>query len=138
MIIFFIAAWYGESRRFVPLPNGSYVTVWKTYNNRCYVIADKYYGLLTPSLNHTYIKTTNTSLGVDLIWKKDSDTLLAQVDSGSVIYSHASSKFKIIDYNLNKMYNDSVYTYVDDKRKVKCYKKNINLVSVPINEMGAL
>ncbi len=136
--IFFIAVWYGELRTFVPLQNGKYVTVWKTYNNDCYIVIGKYYGLLKPSLDHAYIKTTNTSSAVDLIWKTDSDTILAQVDSGSVIYSSISAKVKIIDYNLNKVYNDNLYTYFDAKLKVKRYKKNINIVSVPINEMGAL
>lgn len=133
-----MAFWYGESRKFVPFPNGKYVTVWKTYNNKCYVIIGKYYGLFEPSLEYAYIKTTNVSLGVDLIWKTNSNTIIAQMDSGSVLHSNPSTKVQIIDYNLNRVYNDSLYTYFDTKLKVKRYKKNINIVSIPINEMGAL
>ena len=138
VLIFSIAVWYGESRKFVPFPNGNYVTVWKTYNNKCYVIIGKYYGLFTPPLDRAYIKTTNVSPGVDLIWKIGSNTILAQVDSGSVFHSNTLAKVQIVDYNLNRIHNDSVYTYFDSKLKVKRYKKNINMVSVSINEMGAL
>jgi hypothetical protein len=138
ILIFCIAVWYGESRKFVAFPNGKDVTVWKTYNNKCYIIAGKYYGLFKPSLDQAYIETTNTSSGVDLIWKESSDMILAQVDSGSMLHSNPLAKVQITDYNLNKIHNDSIYTYFDTKLKVKRYKKNINIVSVSINEMGAL
>ena len=91
-----------------------------------------------PSLNHTFIETTNTSLTVDLILEKDSNTILAQVDSGSILHSIPLAKIKIADYNLNKMHNDSIYTYFDTKLKLKRYKKNITIISIPINGMGAL
>lgn len=133
-----MAVWYGESRKFVLLPNGKYITVWKTYNNNCYLIVGRYYGLFQPSLGHSYIKTTNTSSGIDLIWTKDSDTIIAQADSGSVFFNSLSTKGQITDYNLNKLHNDSVYTYFDTKLKVKRYKENVNLKSIPINQMGAL
>lgn len=55
-----LLVWYGESRRFFHLENGEYVTVWKTYNNVCYIVPRKYYGLTKPADN--YIKTSNINL----------------------------------------------------------------------------
>jgi hypothetical protein len=127
-----------ESRKFICLGDGKCVTVWKTYNNNCYVIIGKYYGLFKPSFNRSYVKTTNTSLGIDLIWEKESKTIIVQLDSGSVINNSDSAKVQIINYNLNKAYNDSVYTYFDNKLRVRRYKRNIVIISAPINEMGAL
>lgn len=92
----------------------------------------------TPPLDRAYITTTNVSPGVDLIWKIDSNTILAQVDCGSVFHSNTLAKVKIVDYTLNRIHNVSMYTYFDSKLKVKRFKKNINMVSISINEMGAL
>jgi len=129
---------YGESRKFLHLDDGKYVTVWKTYDDVCYIVPGRYYGLLKPSVLSTYIKTTNRSTGVDIIWKKESDTLLAQVDSNSQIFNGRSDKVVIVNYNLNQRLNDSLYTYFDNKLKVRRYKKGINILSIPINDMGAL
>ena len=46
-----IMGWYGESRSFYCLDNGKCITVWKTYNNVCYIIPGKYFGILKPSKN---------------------------------------------------------------------------------------
>jgi hypothetical protein len=54
--VFFI--YYGERRSFYCLTNGTCVTVWKTFNNKCYVIYGRYLGLIKP--NDNYIETTNT------------------------------------------------------------------------------
>lgn len=130
--------WLAESRKFLCANNGKCVTVWKTYNNTCYVIMGRYWGVFKPSLDQSYITTTNKSLGVVLIWKSSSDTVLAQLDSGSRIFNNFSNKVIIADYNLNQGLNDSLYTYFDTVLHVKRYKKSIPLISIPINDMGAL
>ena len=55
-----LAIWYGESRKFFCLGGGRCVTVWKTYNNVCYIIPGRYYGIVRPS--DTYIQAANTTL----------------------------------------------------------------------------
>src|ERR1700720_4395948 len=59
--IFIILAliWYGESRKFFCLNNGKCVTVWKTYNNVCYIIPGRYYGIIRPSDN--FIESSNNN-----------------------------------------------------------------------------
>lgn len=137
ILLIAIPIWYGESRSFLCTDNGKCVTVWKTYNNICYVIPGKYYGLLKP-FSRNYIKTTNRSSGVDLIWRAGSDTVLAQVDDDSQIFNNASNKTTIVNYKSNERYNDSLYTYFDTKLKPRRYKKNVNMISVPIDNTGAL
>jgi hypothetical protein len=58
--ILLLAVWYGESRKFFCLGNGACVTVWKTYNNVCFIMPGKYYGIIKPSRN--YIETSNINL----------------------------------------------------------------------------
>ena len=130
--------WYGESRSFEYSDEGNCVTVWKTYNNICYVIPGRYFGLRAPSSGDNFIKTTNTSMGVDLIWVQGTRTVLAQVDSDSQIFNNNPNKTSIINYNTNKRYNDSVFTYFDNSIKVRHYKKHVNFVIVSIDNMGAL
>jgi hypothetical protein len=59
IIVALMAIWYGQSRKFFCLHNGKCVTVWKTYNNVCYIVPGKYYGILKPSDN--FIETSNTN-----------------------------------------------------------------------------
>jgi len=59
-LLLLMAIWYGESRKFFCAGDGECVTVWKTYNNVCYIVPGKYYGIIRPSDN--YIKTSNINL----------------------------------------------------------------------------
>ena len=139
VFVFGLAFWYGESREFVVISNGTYVTAWKTYNNTCYLIAGKYYGLSKPSEKNNYIRTTNMIDYVQVFWNKDPDTLTVAIDSGSSVFHNGNaSGIQLIDYRLNKKYNDSLYTYFDIKLKLRLLKKNINTVPIQINGMGAL
>lgn len=65
IFIFLILFWYGEKRKFYCMDNNKCITVWKTYNNTCYITSGKYYGLIKPSGN--YIKTTNLN-DVTFFW----------------------------------------------------------------------
>jgi hypothetical protein len=138
LILLSVPIWYGESRSFEYSDKGNCVTVWRTYNNICYVIPGRYFGLLAPSSGENFIRTTNTSMGVDLIWVYGTKTVLAQIDSDSQIINNNPNKTTIINYNTNESYNDSVYTYFDNTIKVRRYKKHVNFVIVPIDNMGAL
>jgi hypothetical protein len=63
MLLLYI--WNIEKRSFYPIGNGEYITVWKKSGGNCYIIPDKYYGLLSPSGD--YIKTTNNNL-LEFFW----------------------------------------------------------------------
>jgi hypothetical protein len=138
LLFFCIAIWFGESREFLYFKNGKCITTWKTYNNQCYVIIGRYYGLFKPSVENTYIKTSNTSSGIDLIWKSGTDTVLVQMDDSDTLFNSTSNKVVLSNYDLNRKYNDSLYTYFDPKLKIERYKETTDLISVAINKMGAL
>jgi hypothetical protein len=104
------ATWFGESREFIRIGN-DYVTLWKQYNNKSYIIWGKYYGITSPS--NGYIKTTNTdnivlyvtqSLPNVVIYKHDEDSVDVRNKAGAVSfekYDSDSSKFHSILYKPN-------------------------------------
>ena len=125
-------AWYGESRKCFCLDGHKCVTVWKTYNNICYIIPGKYYGLFRPKSTN-YIKTTNLS-DLDVIWPINSSEIIVSVDDSANIINQ--SKFEnIVKYNLHKRYNDSLYTDFDGK--FHRYKKDVSYISIFIKEYYA-
>ena len=77
----FLLIWYGESRKFLCLDDGHCVTVWKTYNNVCYIIPGRYYGLLGPNRDH--IQASNTML-IDIFFTKDLPNTMIFRGSASV------------------------------------------------------
>ncbi len=129
-LIIIAIIWYGESRKFFCLDNGKCVTVWKTFNNICYIIPGKYYGIMRPS-TYSYIKTTNIN-NLDIIWKAHSDSIVVNSDDSVFIVNNFSKGVKINKYNLNEKYNDSLFTYFDGK--YNRYRKGINYISIFIQE----
>jgi hypothetical protein len=79
-VLLLIVIWNGESRKFYCLDNETCVTVWKTYNNACFIIPGKYYGIIKPSRNH--IETTNTNLLTIYFSKELSQALIVQCEQG--------------------------------------------------------
>lgn len=134
IIILFILIWYGESRKFFCLEGDKCVTVWKTYNNVCYIVPGKYYGIVRPS-SYNYIQTTNIN-DLDIIWKVNSDSIIVNSDDTTFIVNNSSKGIKIIKYNLNKKYNDSLLTSFDGK--YHRYKKDVDYVSIFIKENYAI
>jgi hypothetical protein len=134
--IVLIIVWFGESRSFFE-NNGKTVTLWKTYGNTCYIIPGIYYGLVKPS-SISYIKAFNISDAADLIWKNGSDTILVQLDKDAEIVNIKSDKTVLINYQIDQLQNDNIYTFFDSTIKVRRYKKDVNIISVSINNMGAL
>ena len=130
VIIVLTLIWYGESRKFFCLDKGRCVTVWKTYNDVCYIIPGKYYGLLKPS-SANYIQTTNLS-DVDIIWQRGSSGMIVSVDDNSKIINQSSEQDKIVNYNIHKMYYDSLFTYFDGK--YRRYNKGLDYMSIFIKE----
>jgi len=105
------------------------VTVWKTYNNVCYVIPFKYYGLLKPSDN--YILTTNMS-DLDILLSAEPKTIIVAKDDETVIVNNSKKKILIIDYDSRKKYFDSLYTYFD--RQYSRYKKQTIYIQLHVKE----
>lgn len=54
-IVFLV--WLDQSRSFYCLSEDKCVTVWKRLGNKCFIIPGKYYGVLSPTVEH--IRTTN-------------------------------------------------------------------------------
>src|SRR5690606_1486998 len=126
-IIVIAAIWFGQSRTFYCI-NGMYFTVWKTFNDVCYVIPRKYYGLIKPKDN--YIQTTNTSQ-FTIYWKYENpNSITIRSGSGAIkIMNIDTSKIQILTFNeadLEKIYGSS--------RKYYEPKSGINLIDLDIKE----
>ena len=129
LVIAMIVVWFGEIRSFYCIEGNRCVTVWKTYNNTCYIIPGKYYGVVKPS-KRPYIETTNIAM-MTLIWDEKSDTIVVN-SSKSKISNIASNKVYIIDYNSNARVYDSLYTYFDGY--VKKINHDIHYMNIMIKE----
>ena len=92
----------------------------------------KYYGIVKPS-SDSYIQTTN-GVNLDVIWQKNSNDIIVNLedDSISIIHNTSPKSTGIINYNSLKKYNDSLFTNFDGK--YHRYKKNIDYISIFINE----
>ena len=117
--------WWGEARNFYPIGKKGFITVWKTYDNTCYIIPGKYYGLIKP-ISINYIKTTNRS-DLDIIWNSDSSILVGSTEKMEIVEKD-NNGIKIIDYDANESHNDSLYTYVD--RNYRKFKNSTEFISV--------
>jgi hypothetical protein len=125
---------YGESRKFFYLEDGRCITVWKTYNNICYVLPGKYYGLIKPSV-HNYIKTNNIN-NLDIIWTKNNDSLIVNFENNDASIFNSGKGVKIVNYTLNQKYNDSAFTYVD--RGYRRYRNQVDYMSIFLKDNYAI
>lgn len=110
-------------RRFYCIDENRCITVWKTFNNRCYIIPNKYYGVVRPFDN--YIQTTNVG-DVDIIWDDSNNAIIAMFDTlnSKVIYNNPDG-IRIIDYYHNKEFYSNLLMEKDG-----IYKKNINYLHI--------
>ncbi len=86
--ILIVVTWFGESRKFICLDQGKCVTVWKTYNNTCYIIPGKYWGFTRP-ISNNYVQTTNLG-SLDVIWQNGNRDLIVDVDDSAKIINQSS------------------------------------------------
>jgi hypothetical protein len=133
IIVIVLLVAFGEARNFYCIGDNKCVTVWKTYNNTCYVVPGKYYGLTKPSGN--YILTTNIS-NLDIIWSEDGRKIIVIMDKDSKIVGASSKELTIEDYDLNKLVNDSLYTSFDGA--YRRYNKDAKFISLIIEESYAV
>lgn len=125
LIIGGLYLWVDQSRSFYCLADGKCVTVWKRAGGKCYIIAEKYYGLLVPD---EYIETKNLN-AITLLFDNQSnyDYILSN-DYGKCLEINAPSvKIKYFPYENRDDFAKSYY--LDDK-----IKEGIKYLQIDIGE----
>jgi hypothetical protein len=135
LVIVLIVIWFGESRRFFCLEDGSCVTVWKTYNNACYIIPGKYYGIIKPSSK--YIESSNTNLLTIYFSKELPRSLIVQCEQEVKINNEKTDAFTFYRYetDTNKCNN---LLYLPSAKKRSDMKSVAGLMDIDIRENYAL
>jgi hypothetical protein len=98
--------WFGESRSFFCLSNGKCVTVWKTYNDVCYIIPGKYYGIFRPA--NDFIKTTNSNNLTIYFTDEIPNAFIFRSEQDIEINNDGKNKYVFYDYNQYKEKFDKV------------------------------
>lgn len=99
-VLLIISFFWIQNRSFHNIKNKQFITVWKTLENKSYLIINehRYYGITKPSNN--YIETTNDNL------------IIIILDPINNYYYLLNGADKYIVTNLN---NIKIYNYNDDK-----------------------
>ncbi|HEY8398213.1 MAG TPA: hypothetical protein VIK80_09745 [Flavihumibacter sp.] len=129
ILIGVLLLWYGESRKFICLNNGTCITVWKTFGNTCYIIPGKYYGITSPSVDH--IRTTNTTL-IDLYFSKSLPNTVIYRSTDSAVVKNAHPEVLVFaDYisDMNR-YQDLLF---EDAGRQKL-KEDADLIFIDIHD----
>lgn len=129
--ITFIAIGYGESRKFFCLEDGQCVTVWKTYNNVCYVIPGKYYGVIKPADN--FLESTNTNDLTVFFTNELSNSFIFTSEQALKISNGKKDQCIFYDYDLNKKRFDQIL-YKPEAKKASVIKDNAKLINIYILE----
>lgn len=135
IFIISILIWYGEARKFFCLDDGKCVTVWKTYNNICYVIPGEYYGLFKPSEN--FIQTTNTNNLTIFFTNELPDAFIYQSDQDVIINDMKKDDFVFYDLNSNSQKFIKIL-YPSNAKKSSDLKDNARLIDIFIQENYAI
>ena len=122
--------WFGESRHFYCL-NNRCLTVWKTFNNICYIIPGKYYGLVKPSDN--FIATTNTNNLTIYFTGQLPKTFFIKGDEKIKIYNTDKTRFVLLDYEGQSQTFDSIL-YNKNATKFNDLKENASLIEIFVKE----
>jgi hypothetical protein len=130
-----ILLWYGESRKFFCLDNGSCVTVWKTYNNVCYIIPGRYFGLITPSDN--FIKSSNNNFLTIYFTNELPNALIYKSEQTVDVKNGHKNEYTFYDYNSDTQKFDSLL-YIANAKKNNDIKGNAGLIDVIVGEYYAL
>lgn len=133
--LFLILSWYGESRSFFCLDNGNCITVWKTYNNTCYIVPGKYYGLLKPLEN--VIKSSNNN-NVSIYYSIDlPNAFVFKSEQELEIYNNNKNEFVFYDYKSDVKKFDTIL-YMPNAKKSSDLKSNAQLIDVFIGDNFSL
>ena len=130
-----IAIWYVESRKCYCLDNGNCVTIWKTYNNICYIIPGRYYGIIRPSDN--FIETSNNNLLTLYFTSELPNSVIYKSEQILTIKNADKDKWVFYDYNSNAQKFDSIL-YIANAKRNNDIKDNARLIDVFVGENYAL
>lgn len=136
LIVFvLLVVWLGESRKFFYLDNNKCITVWKTWNNVCYVIPEEYYGLWKPSNN--YLKTNNTNEQLTIFFTTEMpDTIIFL--SYEQVEVHDKNNSIFMNYHSDSSRVSSIL-YKDNARLFnKDLKMNADMIDINVLENYAL
>lgn len=131
IFIILLLIWYGESRKFFCLDSGECVTVWKSYNNVCYIIPGKYYGLIRPSKN--YIESPNTNNVTIFFTKEMSNAIIYNSEQNLTVKNIDKHEFVFYDYNSNNVKFDQLL-YLPNAKLNKDVKNNVGMIQIFIHE----
>jgi hypothetical protein len=135
VFVVMLLGWLGESRRFFCVGNGAYITVWKTYNNTCYIIPGKYYGLLKPSKN--YIESSNTNSMSIFYTNLLPHAFVYKSEENLIINNSNKREFTIYNYDWDVKKFDKIL-YTPNARKSSDVNPGVYLVNIFIQENYAL
>lgn len=127
----FIITWYGESRKFYCLENGKYITVWKTYNDICYIVTGKYYGITKPTNNS--IETSNLNEGIVIFFTDElPNTLIVQSEEKYRVINKGG--FVFLNYNFDSTRLHSILYKSNAKLYYKDLKDKSTLIDINVKE----
>jgi hypothetical protein len=135
ILIVIVLGWFGESRNFFCLDNGNCITTWKTYNNVCYIIPGKYYGLVKPSKN--YIQSTNNNTLTIYMSSELPNTIVYKSNQPLKVVNSDKKEFYFYDYNLEVEKFDNIM-YMPNAKKNNDIKENVRLIDLFIQENYAI
>jgi hypothetical protein len=125
-----LSFWFGESRHFYCLDNRC-ITVWKTFNDVCYIVPGKYYGLLKPS--GSFIRTTNTNLLSIFFSKQMPKTLFVKNEYEIKIFKGEVDGWVFVDYNGSQPKYDSLF-YKPNAKKFNDLKAEADFIELNVQE----
>jgi hypothetical protein len=135
IFIISIVGWHGESRRFFCVDNDKCITVWKTYNNVCYIIPGKYYGLLKPSGN--VMESSNNNNLTIYFTSQLPNAFVYKSEQELKISNNKKDEFIFYDYNSDFKKFDTIL-YIFNAKKNNDLKQNAQLLDIFIRDNFAL
>lgn len=128
------AGCHEQPKNFFCLQNGKCVTFWRTDDDICYVIPGTYLSDSKPP-SVSYVQT-NLSKSIDIIWQKNDNSIIVNLEDQRKQSIHqAPMGVKIVNYNSNKKYNDSLFLYFDGT--YHRYKQNVEFMTINVLEQYA-
>jgi hypothetical protein len=135
IIVILSVIWYGESRKFFCLDQGKCVTVWKTFNNVCYIIPGKYYGVLKPSDN--FIQSSNNNFVTIYFTSQLPNVIIYKSEQPLKVNNISKDKLIFYEYNSNIQKFDSLL-YIPGAKRNNDLNDNARLMDILIEENYAL
>ena len=107
------------------------MTVWKTYNNVCYIIPGKYYGLVRPT--NGYMQCSNTNLITFYFSSELPDAIIHQSGYDVKIYNDSLNPIKFYDFSIDTSRYLKIL-YLPTARRRSDLKPDAELMDINIRE----